>query len=291
MTYSIRLDDDAGTSIWLRPANVGDAAGILFRGENVASPTPRVVQYTRAGRSGVDDFTEFHDAAQWTCQLELIDYNGTTRWQLRDQLAALLRADRRPWLYILRDGWLTERRARIRGTIATPVDSLSTVRLECAVQADIPAGYLEDPTETTGIPARPGVLLGGRVYPKLYGWQYSAGGSGSTIFLTNSGTEPTPLLLRLYGGCTDPVITNVTTGEQVEFDGLTILRGSYLEIDMDAHTAMMDGDPALSYYEKVNFQTSTWWRLVPGVNQLRVGANVADATCELFTYWHNRYAL
>jgi hypothetical protein len=83
----------------------------------------------------------------------------------------------------------------------------------------------------------------------------------------------------------------VTLGEVFELDNVTLVDGQYLEIDMDAKTVLLNGDSSLSYYNKINFTTSTWWQLQPGTNQLLVGAASLDATCELDFFWRDHFAI
>jgi hypothetical protein len=292
VTTSVRLVDGA-TTIWLRPAAPARGDPIICGSHALTSAARRDVVQAWPGRSGVNNLTAYTDEATFQANLIIRDIPaGLTRHQQVDQLRALLHPRSRPWLYIQRDGWLTERCAEVvGGSITSPIDSKSAARLEVSLQVDIPDGMLRATSETSATLRPPVGGAAGRIYPKVLPWAYAAGGSGLTQVVANDGDAPTPVLMRLYGACTEPVITNQTTGEVFELDNLTLVAGQYLQIDMDARTVWLNGDPGLSYYAYINFATSSWWQLDPGNNSLSLGAATADGACELDVFFTPRYTI
>lgn len=293
MTYTIRLEGDTDTVV-LRPAQPSAADPIVCGKENLTSAAPRVVEQSRPGRSGVDDLTAFHDGATWQADLTVFDVGGLTRHQWVDRLRGMLRPSLRPWLVMQRDGWLTERRARVRGgNLTAPIDYLSGQRVETSIQVVLPDGKWQSPIQSSDS-LRP-TSSTGRAYPRVYPWAYTPASSGAVKIITvgsgEYGVAPTPVLMRLYGSFTDPIITNQTTGEVFELDGVSVTAGNYLEIDMDAKTVLLNGSAGSSYYSKINWATSSWWQLQPGGNELTVGATTLDASCELDLFWSTRYAI
>lgn len=292
---TIRLEDATDT-IWLRPTAPSWNDPIVCKGHSLSSAAPRVVQQARAGRSGVDDLTEFHDEATFQAELIIRDTLGATRHQQVDRLRAMLRANNRPYLYMQRDGWSNERRAQVRGgSVTNPIDRASVSRLETSIQMVLPGGVWESTVQSSDV-IRPAQTSGtGRTYPRSYPWAYTPGNSGATKIITTGGGEygavSTSLLMRLYGACADPVITNQTTGQVLELDNVTLAAGQYLEIDMGAKTVLFNGNPTLSFYGRVNFATSDWWELQPGPNALTVGAASLDGSCELSLFWTERFAI
>jgi hypothetical protein len=71
---------------------------------------------------------------------------------------------------------------------------------------------------------------GGLTFPVQHPFQMTS--YNITSIITNSGTVPAPLLIRLYGDCTTPRLTNATTGAILEVSG-HVVAGSYLEINTD----------------------------------------------------------
>ena len=300
MTTSVRFADAAGnTLLMVRPAVPSADDPIMCPSHTLGKAAPRTATQPRVGRSGLLDLTAYHDQATWQGNLIISDGGGLTRHQWVDVLRAMLAPANRPYLYLQRDGWLDERRAPVRGvSLTNPLEAKSALRLEVSLQVDIPDGVLEAATVSSDT-VRPGIISVGRTYPRIYtsaaGWQYTAGSTGAVAVITVAagtyGATATPLLARIYGGFTDPVITNQTTGKVFALTGVTVVAGHYLDIDMGAKTVLLDGDPGLSYYNTINFTTSDWWELQPGDNQLAVGAATADATCSMDLFWYERWAI
>lgn len=296
MTNSIRIVDGA-TSVWLRPPTPSASDAIICASSELPLAAPRVVGQQRVGRSGVTDLTSLHDSTTFRCRLLVRnDAVGSlgTRHQIADLLRSLTAAHKRPFLYIQRDGWSGERRAELRGDSASyVVDKISAVMLDISLQWVVPAGVLEDPTQQVGT-LRPTTSHTGRSYPRSYvsgsGWSYTPAGAGSTVTVTSSGTIPTPPILRAYGAFTEPVITNLTTGGVIELDAVSVSAGSYLEIDVGARTVLLNGDPSLSYYNKINFATTSWWELQPGANLISMTTGTQDASCELDVLWNDNFS-
>ena len=92
----------------------------------------------------------------------------------------------------------------------------------------------------------------------------------------NDGDLPVyPIGMTVYGPVTDPIITNVTTGEYISFSGVTLSSGANvlsIAYDKDTIAITLDGVNVLS---KVT-NTSTYFKLRPGANVLQLsGASVS----------------
>lgn len=83
------------------------------------------------------------------------------------------------------------------------------------------------------------------------------------VSLTNPGNESGPVVLRIDGPCVGPVVTHVSTGNAIVFSSSLELRaGEYLEIDMDARTALANGQS-----NRAGYITSRGWSAFdPGRN-------------------------
>jgi hypothetical protein len=291
MTTSMRLvaEDGATTIVWLRPSQPSTNDAIFLQNSELPMAGPRVVDQPRAGASGRLDLTQYHDSTTFKADLVIQDDGTYTRHQYIDILRQTAAPARRPYLYVLRDGWLSERRAALRGDAQTVVvDKLSAVRLVASIQFAVPDGVLEDTALSTAV-IRPASSTVGRTYPKTYPWAYASANTSNALVVTSNGTVSTPPLLRLYGAFTDPVISNLTTGQRLKLTSVSLSDGQYLEIDMANRTIYLNSDPAQSYYSKLDFTTSTWWELQPGQNLITATATSLDASCELDLFWRDRW--
>ena len=80
-----------------------------------------------------------------------------------------------------------------------------------------------------------------RVYPLLY--NASTGTSGNVVTVTNNGNVTMFPTMTLVGPCTNPVIYNQTTGQQLQFN-YTLLGSDTLYIDPDLRLVTLNGNPA-----------------------------------------------
>jgi hypothetical protein len=117
-------------------------------------------------------------------------------------------------------------------------------------------------TNTTSLPANlPLVTTAGIPYPLTYPWTYPAEGLPATI--NNSGTVAVYPIITLTGLATDPVITNVTTGQTFSLNLVTAPTDSIV-INMQQRSVLLNGSSVLGDV----VSGSSWLYLQPGNNQL-----------------------
>lgn len=83
--------------------------------------------------------------------------------------------------------------------------------------------------------------------------------------VVNTGYFDTPPRFRFNGPTQNPRVSNVNTGEFMEFD-LDIITGDYLEVDMRAKTVLLNGTGNRYSYRKFG---SSWFPLRPGSNAIQ----------------------
>lgn len=130
---------------------------------------------------------------------------------------------------------------------------------------------LEVPTATTG-------RTYDRTYPMTYG-----GGSGGTQRATNTGRVDTHPVTTITGPITNPRVSNATTDEALEF-GIELADGETLVVDHYAHTVMLGG--TASRYGTLR-RPVAWWTLVPGDNDLQLGADSAGVGAQALVEWRH----
>lgn len=89
----------------------------------------------------------------------------------------------------------------------------------------------------------------------------------SPVTLTNTGNTKHYPVIKVNGSFSSFVIENLTTGEQIEYDGTTVIGGDYAEIDTFRNTIYLNGDQA-NLKSGLVIEASDFWGLVPGANQL-----------------------
>lgn len=98
------------------------------------------------------------------------------------------------------------------------------------------------------------------------------------VTLTNDGNESGPVVLRIDGPCVGPVVTHVSTGNALVFSSSLVLQsGEFLLIDMDARTALANGQ-----VNRAGYITSRGWSaLDPGDNTFAFTAQQFNSRSQL----------
>ncbi len=113
---------------------------------------------------------------------------------------------------------------------------------------------------------------GGMHFPATFPLTFGGGGSPNTAICTSNGAYTTPLYCTIYGPCTNPLITNNTTGAELAF-AITLGSTDWLYIDMDAHNVTLDGSASR---RNAVVPGSTFFDLQPGANS--ISFNSGDST-------------
>lgn len=96
---------------------------------------------------------------------------------------------------------------------------------------------------------------------------YSAEGRKQAI--TVEGSVETKPVIKIYGPFENPTVKNVTTGNTLTLNYVLVNPTEYLEIDFANHTIKKNGTLNV-YGAALNFAASTWWNLIPGINEFEV---------------------
>lgn len=139
-------------------------------------------------------------------------------------------------------------------------------------------------TATTG--AASVTTTGASVHSFTYPVVYGASLLSVQQDANNAGDLPVyPIGMTVYGPVTNPVITNVTTGEYLSFSGVTLSSGANvlsIAYDKDSININLDGVNVLS---KIT-NDSTYFKLRPGANQIQLsGASVGNGAYLNVSYY------
>lgn len=90
---------------------------------------------------------------------------------------------------------------------------------------------------------------------------------GGPLAVTNAGSTPTSPTLTVSGPISNPIFTNVTTGQVLSLT-TTIAAGASVTVDFAARTIV--NQAGTSIYASLNYTTSQWWALASGTNSVKV---------------------
>jgi hypothetical protein len=149
-----------------------------------------------------------------------------------------------------------------------------------------PVIFSQSPNSTT-IGSSTATITGGSFLPFTLPEVLGASTYSSNGSIRNDGTIGSYPTITVYGPINRPKVTNVTTGEYLEFDvnlnsTSNVLRINY---DQDSLTAEVDGNSV------INKQTSgsTYFKLIPGINNLKLSGSTMGsgtyATVSAYSTW------
>lgn len=284
----VRLTADGVSELTI---DMDGTEGLFLIDLDLGYPTPREVIEDLTEQDGTDDSTRYFGARVVTLRTIAIATAGLTRQQVLDRLAAFTVPNLRPILsYVLEEDG-DERRIVIRGSqrsapLTAPWwDDMQDVQVSWVG----PSGVIESSVEHVVVVFAGGDTEAGRTYDLTFDRVYPSSTPVGATYVTNAGNVTAPLVMRLYGPVTNPRIGNETTGEVLEFDDLTIPEGEYVEIDTAASTILLNGDPALSRFDRVNWAVSTLWQLPPGTSVVRYYPETFTVPAQAELRYHDAY--
>jgi hypothetical protein len=135
-------------------------------------------------------------------------------------------------------------------------------------------------TGATGLPSS----VGGLSFPHTFPHTFDAVVSSGQITLTNPGNAAGRVVLRItagVGGLTGPVVTHVSSGKSIIFaSSLTLTEGTYVDVDMDAHTVLEQGIASRNGW----VISRGWSQFQPGDNLWAFSATGGDGTLRVTAY-------
>lgn len=151
---------------------------------------------------------------------------------------------------------------------------------EINVRADDPLRYAVDPT--TGATTLPPDSQGGVTFPLTFPWTFGTPGvnTDTAMYLTNAGNTDVLPVLTINGPVVNPSVQNVTTN-RITALGISLVASESLVLDFTAKTVLLNGT---ANRRRSLLPTSTWWPLVPGINEIRFRAAAYTTATASITY-------
>lgn len=289
--------------IWLNDFELNNPVKRVYINEDIEGldlPDIRSSRGQRAGQSGSYFGAQLFDSRHITIQGSIFSGSVTEALQRRREIQAALPLypdrlavrieDDDGYVYILYAQVMSFKmpikRARMKSLFkleleapdATIYDDTAGSALTATINKAIPGGFMFTSTSP---------VFG-------YSFYFSAGQPNSSV--DNASTIVVYPVITINGATTNPILTNVTTGQVFQMSGYSTASDSatIINMNMNEHTvklgAISDIDPETNDFRPgkggnvFGYQplTSEFWGLVPGVNQLKFdtasGADVSIAT-------------
>lgn len=264
-----------------------DPDGLILTNLDLGFPDVRDVATPFSGADGESDGTRFVGGRAITTEVVCAYEKQADRNRWVDRMSGLMHPGYRLWLYVLVDGWDSERRIKVRGATFSRT-AVPPVTVQMGWKAA--AGVFEDSVVSSQVLSPAGGNEGGAAFPRTFPRSYGAGVVPGYAYVDVGGTVATPPWIDIYGPCTSPSVRLIGTGQTIAFTGLTIAAGNFLRVNLDPtqRTVYLNGDPTQSRYGSLNFTISQWWSLPPGPQQLLFAPSSPGRGCQAVVSWRNR---
>lgn len=266
--------------------------GFVLISLQVGFPAERPVVRSRALADGVFDDSTYLGQRAVTVSLRL-DHRVQSTQALIDRLMPFMSPRRRPSLtWSLPQTPTDYRSLSLRGVDAPLVIAgPKYTTITCSwVSED---AFSISPTQQCESinPLNPPAEVG-RTYPLTFNRYYAPQPPSGAFYVVNNGTAPAQWTAQIDANIVDPIIT--INGVDMEFDrngGVTLITGQTLNIDSAARTILLNDDPTISRYDRVNYQDWEWNDLLiqPGQNLVRIQGSGFNASTLLTFCWHDTY--
>lgn len=128
-------------------------------------------------------------------------------------------------------------------------------------------------------------------WPLAFPLNFGSAGATGNIAAINSGDAPTHPVFAITGPCTNPSVTNITTGVLLEYD-LTLDSSDVLYVDTGQGTVTLNGwQTSRLYTATTRSDPESSFILPPGSSSLafRSDDNPADPACTITATWRSAY--
>lgn len=274
MISSITLSTASG-NVTLHSTAAGSNA-VVTRAEGLQGTPPiRNIVTPRSQASGGFVRTKYTDQRAITLEGEVLGSTIEAAFVNFDTLAAAMydSITTERTLKWTRSSAGTQLQAGVRLSELQPLvmtDGSPWIKYQATFTAPDPRVYSQ--TLTTGTGAVLAAAAGGKTYTYTYRRSYSPS-SGGSVSYTNSGSVPTPPIIRIYGYCSSPQIV-LDANTRLVFTG-EIAAGDYLEVDCGARTVKLNGSTSrLNLLDVVN---STFFALPVGTSTVQMRASNFDS--------------
>lgn len=240
-------------------------------------PGVRLELADRPQRDGSFDARSFRSARVVTLAGTAIAPDRDTRERAKDRLAAVLADGSALTEFVVQERTVS-RRALVRLSDGTKVTDRNPVSFDWSIQLTAPDPFRYGTSLhqlTCGLP-RPGP---GITFPLKFPLVFGQSVDGS-LGLGNAGTATVWPVWTITGPCTEPVIRNDSTGEQLAF-ALSLFPGDVLTVDAAARTVFLGG----ASRRGALLPRSSWFGLPPGNTTISFDAFDDTASGTLAVSW------
>lgn len=273
--------------IWLNDFELNNPAKRVYINEDIEGfdlPGIRTIRGQRSGQSGSYFGAQIYDSRRISIKGTIFSSSVTEALERRReiQMALPLYPERLAVRILDDDGHAYLLYAQVID-FKMPI-SRARMKSLFKLELEAPDATIYDDTGGSGLSAKlhkavPGGVVMNSTSPVFgFSFFFSAGNPNTSI--NNSGLIDVSPVITIEGRITNPVLTNVTTGQEFSMEGYSTADDAVTVIDMQNHTAKLNDGNVFGYIADV----SEFWNLAPGTNEIRFvsgsGNDVTSADIE-----------
>lgn len=271
----LTLVSDTDTIV-VRPAGANAGNPIVCSSWDLGSPQTRESVADRPGADGSIDRTQYTGPRSVSFDLVVFGDATASAYTYVERLAAMTHPGQRPRLRIQRDivgsvgqTWEME----LRGNpYSLTYARAAAAKLDLQLQFTAPLGYLVGDLQQVESVLADSSNTSGFTFPIVFPLATGTTSAANPILSCQvGGSVPVAPVIRIVGPVTAPELTD-DTGQRFKLSNLVLAAGNYVDIDMSAATVRINGDPAQTAYDQVDFSVSTFWTWRPGLRTVRYTA-------------------
>ena len=247
------------------------------------SPALRLSLVDRPEREGAFDSPSYRSPRVITLEGSAVAPDRSAKEGAKDRLAAVLNDGGPLRLLVVTEPHVT-RQVLVRLSSETKISDRKNGLFDFSLQMTAPDPVRYSAALNVASCPLP-TSSGGVVFPLTFPLDFGQGASGGSLNLENRGTAPSWPVWRISGPCTDPVIINPATGEQLGF-GLTVQSGEVLVVDSDARTVLLQSTASRRSFL---LPDSEWFPLRPGSNRIGFRAAQNEPAARLTAEWRHAW--
>jgi hypothetical protein len=300
---SMRLEDALlpGAPGYKPPLLLAPQYGYVPQSISLGHLDVREVVNKRPSANGTFDYTGLYGSRAVSANIGLAaeiadgslypDLVGLYDSDLEDRLKAWTDPGARSYLYWKRDTMRSERRILIRGAAQSmPIQFAKSQFDYVTMGFKAPEGTSEDAFDTSITIYAGGTTEFGRSYDLSFDRTYPDSPPIGAGLITNLGNTKVLPTVTFYGPCTQPRFANDTTGQKFEMKNTYgLVAGEYLVVNFKEGTVLKNGDINANDYDKVDFNVSTWWSIIPKTNSLRFYPLTQSSPSNAFVTFRGQY--
>jgi hypothetical protein len=267
-------------SAYIDDLQIHQAAGyFLTRITGLGAPAPRSERQERAQRHGLIDLTQFYGGRVLSLEGAVQAVDIPTAWDLFDQLMRRLALGSSHTFRFRRSGRIFDEQCvfTVDSAVNAPVDiGIPLIEWGVTIVSADPRIYSAslnvaeyDPTTVAA--------GGGTDIPMVFPLVFTTSAVAHLV-VVNQGQFQTAPVLTIHGPVASPVVDNDTVNASLALN-VTLGSSDVLVVDVANRRITLNGASRPDLFVA---QTSTWWELLPGENQVRLrGSGMAAAVTDL----------